>query len=84
MKHGVILFFVQCLLNFVATVNIIATAQCNYLWTILSDIMIAILGFTAVKKIAEKGNGVPKIIGFTLGAVLGSVLGIYVSKMILG
>jgi hypothetical protein len=83
MRHGVILFFVQCLLNFVGTVNLIATAQFNYLWTILSDIMIAILGFTAIKQIAEKGDGVPKIIGFTLGAVLGSVLGIFVSKMIL-
>jgi hypothetical protein len=83
MKHGVILFFTQCLLNFVGTVNLIATAQMNYLWTIVTDISIALLGFTAIKQIAEKGDGVQKLIGFTLGAVGGSVVGIYVSKLIL-
>jgi ABC-type enterobactin transport system permease subunit len=43
----------------------------------------AVLGFSAIKQIAEKGDGTPKIIGFTLGAVTGSVFGIFVSKMIL-
>lgn len=83
MRHGVILFFVQSLLNFVGTVNIIATSQCNYFWTIVSDIMIAVLGFTAIKQIAEKGDGIQKFIGFTVGAVTGSVFGIFVSKVIL-
>lgn len=83
MKHGIILFFVQSLLNFVGTVNIIATAQMNYTWTIASDIAIALLGFTAIKQIAERGDGIQKLIGFTAGAVTGSVLGIYVSKIIL-
>jgi hypothetical protein len=83
MKQGLILFFVQSLLNFVGTINLIATAQMNYLWTIVTDIAIALLGFTAIKKIAEKGDGIPKLIGFTTGAVTGSVLGIYVSKIIL-
>jgi hypothetical protein len=83
MKQGVILFAVQFILNFVGTVNMRATAQGDYLWTIITDLMIAFLGFTAIKKIAEKGDGVQKLIGFIIGAVTGSVLGIYISKKIL-
>jgi|WetSurMetagenome_2_1015567.scaffolds.fasta_scaffold90332_1 hypothetical protein len=83
MKQGIILFVVQFILNLVGTVNLISTAQCNYLWTATTDIMIALLGFTAIKKIAEKGNGVQKIVGFTIGAVSGSMMGIWLSKVIL-
>ena len=84
MKHGAILFGVQCLLNFVGTVNLIATSQFNYAWTITTDIIIAILGYLQIKKIAEKGDGLWKLTGFTLGAVAGSILGIFVSTKILG
>lgn len=83
MRRGVILFIVQFILNFVGTFNMRATAQGNYVWTIITDIIIAILGYTAIKEIAQKGNGIPKLIGFTAGAITGSLLGIYLSKMIL-
>lgn len=83
MRHGVILFLAQTLLNLIGTINIISTASYNIPWTVITDIITAIVGYTAIKEIVQKGDGIWKMTGFTLGAVTGSVIGIYVSKAIL-
>lgn len=83
MKQGLILFVVQFFLNLIATVNMRATAQGNYLWTGITDFVTAVLGFATIYLIIEGGNWVEKLIGFTVGAVAGSLIGIYLSKKIL-
>lgn len=83
MRRGVILFFIQIVLTFVAAFNMRAIAQGNYLWTIISEFVAGLMIFLSIKEIADKANPVQKCVGFVLGSIIGSVLGIYLSKIIL-
>lgn len=83
MKQGLILFLLQFVLNFIGTVNIRTTVDGNYLWTAITDLITALLGFGSLFMIIEAGNWIEKGAGFTVGAVGGSLLGIYVSKKFL-
>jgi uncharacterized protein YebE (UPF0316 family) len=84
MKEGIILFLIEVTCAFLATVNMRSIAQGNYFWTAVSDILIALLAFTTITKIVEKSNRTAKLIGFVLGAVVGSLGGIFLSKIVLG
>ena len=83
MRSGVILFFIQVMLTFVAAFNMRSIAQANYEWTILSEIIAGLMIFLSVREIADRANSVQKCTGFILGSVVGSVIGIFLSKLIL-
>lgn len=83
MKRGIILFFVQVVLTFVAAFNMRSIAQANYLWVGITEVLIAILGFFAISEIAVKTNKLAKLVGFISGSVIGSLLGVFLSKIVL-
>jgi hypothetical protein len=83
LKKGLILFFVQVVLTFIAAFNMRSIAQANYLWTGITEVLIAVLGFFALTEIASKTNRTAKYIGFITGSLVGSLSGILVSKLIL-
>lgn len=77
------MFFVQLILNFVGTFNMRSTVMADYFWTGVTDVIIALLYFFIIVQIVDNGNRKAKIIGFILGALTGSLGGIYISKLIL-
>jgi hypothetical protein len=83
MRKGVILFFIQIMLTFVAAFNMRSISQANYEWTIISEAIAGLMIFLSIKEIAEKANRIEKCIGFILGSIIGSILGIYLSKFVL-
>lgn len=65
-------------------INYRAVAQAHYLWSSLSDFAIATLSYFVIKRIAHGENTLHQWMGYALGGVAGSLLGIYLSKVILG
>ena len=80
---GILLFFVQVVLTFLAAFNMRSIAQANYIWTGITEVIIAFLGFFAISEIASNIDRKSKCVGFICGSLVGSLLGVYVSKVIL-
>jgi hypothetical protein len=83
MKKGILLFFIQAMVTFIAAFNMRAIAQANYTWTIISEVLVGIMIYLSVKEIADKAHPTAKLIGYVCGGVVGSVIGIYISKIVL-
>ena len=83
-RDGIILFFVQIFAYGFVAINYRAIAQANYPYTILTDVIIALIQFLVIRKISKAKSATIQLIGFIAGSVVGSVLGIYISKIILG
>lgn len=67
------------------TVNYSAIAKGSYLWTGLSDLVFASVNFFVIRKIAtSKVTSVLEWGSYVTGSVAGSLLGIYLSKLIFG
>ena len=82
---GIILFFGQLLMYSVATINYRSIAQADYLFTGLSAGVMAFVAFLTIKiltKKTEKPSGA--WIGYVLGSVSGDLIGILISKYLLG
>ena len=59
-------------------------AQANYLQSMSSDAAIASMSFFVIRKIAKDENqSIWLWLGYTLGGVVGSALGIYLSVLLL-
>lgn len=79
------LFFGAQMLNFtLITVNYIAIAERNYLWTAVSDLVFTSVNFFIIKKIAESKGQVHEWVAYVAGSIAGSMLGIYIATAILG
>jgi hypothetical protein len=63
----------------VVTVNYRAIAQARYVAAGLTDLVIAVAGFTLFKLIAAS-SGLLDVAGYSLGAVLGGLSGIWLTK----
>lgn len=83
MRKVILLFSIQVVLYCVITFNYRAIAKGDYLWTILSDLVIATLTFLSFNEIAKGTDRIEKCIGFTAGSVCGSIVGIFLSKIVL-
>jgi positive regulator of sigma E activity len=83
-KDAFILFFAQMLSFAVITINYRAVAQASYLWSALTDVVVAGLSYFVVRRIAKSKDSVCQWAGFTLGSAIGTVIGIFISKFILG
>ncbi|HOD62465.1 MAG TPA: hypothetical protein PKG96_10250 [Bacilli bacterium] len=84
-KEGIVLFGAQMTSFAVISINYRAIAQANYLWSVLTDIVVASISFFVVRRIAKSNaNSIAQWIGFTIGSAVGTVIGILVSKIILG
>ena len=84
MKKFFTLFFLQILSYGILCVNYRAVAVANIPMSALTDAMIASLSFFVIKRIAQSEDSVVEWAGYTLGSVVGSVVGIWLSTYILG
>ena len=83
-KDALILFFAQMLSFAIITINYRAVAQASYLWSALTDILVAGLSYFVIRKIAKSKDSACQWFGFTIGSAIGTIIGIYISLLILG
>jgi hypothetical protein len=83
-KDAFILFFAQMLSFAIITINYRAVAQASYIWSALTDVVVAGLSYFVVRRIAKSKDSVCQWFGFTIGSAIGTVIGIWISKIILG
>ena len=81
-KESLALFVVQVIMFAVLCVNFRAIASAHYHTAAVSDFVIASLQFFVIKKIADSDESLKHWIGYTLGSVAGSYLGIYISTLL--
>ena len=82
-KEFLLMFFVQIINYCLITINYRAVAHANYFLTGISDFIFASLNFFVIKKIAKSEDTIHQWLGYSLGGVVGALLGIYVSKFLL-
>jgi len=83
-KDAIILFGAQMLSFAVISINTRAIAQADYFWSVSTDLIVATLSYFVVRKIAKSPNSLYRWAGFAIGSAVGTIIGIYVSKIILG
>lgn len=71
-------FLTEAFAFFLANTSITAAADRKRLKTVLLDVIISLNGFVCIKLVAEP-TGMADIAGFTLGAAVGSYLGMVAS-----
>ncbi len=80
-KSFFILFFIQIVGYALLCINYRAVGRGEYVTSAISDFMIASLTFFVIKKIADdESKSVLLWLGYALGSIVGSVLGIWISK----
>jgi hypothetical protein len=79
MKDFFVMFFSQLCAYLLITINMRAIAHSNYAWTAGSNLTFAGFNYWLIKRIA-KSESTLAWIGYTLGGVTGSMLGIFLSK----
>lgn len=81
-------FLTLCIIQIISysllCINFRAVAQAEYIQSAVSDFMIASLNFFVIKKIAQGQDHTHQWAGYATGSVIGSFLGIYLSKVLLG
>jgi hypothetical protein len=85
-KNFWILFFLQFWTYSVSVISWRSVAQANYISSVLIDTLYGAAQFFIIKKIAKDEEDVSYwgFTGYTLGGAVGTVVGIWVSKIILG
>ncbi len=79
-KGFFILFTTQLALYLLICINLRAVAQTNYWLTATSDFVIASIAFFVIKKIArDESKSILLWLGYALGGVIGSVIGVWIS-----
>lgn len=82
MKRSVQLFFLEFVGYFIVTLNMKSVADVNYLMTFVTDVMIALIGFTSVRMIVEATTTREKI-AYILGAALGAQVALRFSHYVM-
>ena len=82
--NSFLLFIVQIFNYGVMVVNFRAVAHASYLWTGVSDFAAASMSFFIISRIARSESKVIPWLGYAIGGVVGSLLGIYISLKIHG
>lgn len=72
-------FITQMMSYFLIVANTRAFVGLHYLWTGVTDTLIASWGFVSVKLIADGKRGWVAGLGYTLGGTCGSLLSIWVT-----
>lgn len=73
------IFLAQALVFMLASINQRATAKFKLTSTLLTDAGIALVGFTVIKWVAD-AETIDLQVAYVLGSVLGSYLGMLVTK----
>jgi hypothetical protein len=82
LKEAALLFFIQICSYSLLCINFRAVAQTQYHAAALTDFALASMSFFIIRKIARSEDAVHQWIGYVLGSVAGSYLGIYISTLI--
>lgn len=87
----VVLFFAQVILCTVIAINYRSISQAHYIYTSLSSMSIAGITYFLIQRISDNHKKRKKSkqrdftwIGFMIGSVVGDIVGIYISKLLLG
>jgi hypothetical protein len=83
-KEAAILAVVQLLLYGLLCLNYRAVAQTQYNLAALSDFTIASMNFFVIRKIAKSDEAFHQWLGYVIGSVAGSYLGIWISHHFFG
>jgi len=83
-KEFLLMFAIQVVSYSLICINYRAVAQAHYTWSALSDFVFASLSYFVIKRIAHSDNTFHQWLGYALGGVAGSILGIYLSTVLLG
>lgn len=83
-KGFILLFLTQVLMYTLLCINYRAVADGHYVHSAVSDFMIASASFFVIKKIAQtEDQGFWLWLGYSTGSIVGSTLGIWISKELL-
>lgn len=83
-REAALLFVIQVVLYAIFCINFRAVAQANYHQAAMSDFAISSLNFFVIRKISRAEDSMHQWLGYALGSVCGSYLGIYLSTALLG
>jgi hypothetical protein len=81
--HPVYFFGYQVLMYTLLVVNYRYVAAASYVGSVVSDGLIACASFAAIQNIAQSKNRVDRLC-YTAGGMVGSVLGVFISKRLMG
>ncbi len=81
---ALIMFAIQLVNYTLLVVNFRAVAHANYFWSAISDFVIASFSFFVIKKIAKSDDSFHLWLGYAMGGLFGSILGIWISLLIHG
>ena len=79
-KEALLLFCIQIVSYSLLCINYRAVANTDYHEAAVTDFMLASLSFFIIRKIARSEDALHQWIGYVLGSVCGSYLGIYLSN----
>lgn len=83
MSEFLLMFGSQLCAYLLITLNYRAVAHASYVGTAASDLIFVAFNFGFIQRIA-KANSTSAWVGYTLGGVVGSLLGIFVSTRLKG
>lgn len=83
-KEFIVLFCIQVVSYSLLCINYRAVAQAHYWQSAITDFLIATMSFFVIRKIAKSEDTFHGWAGYALGGVVGSFLGIWLSKLLLG
>lgn len=84
LKEAGLLFVIQVCYYAIWCINSRAVADTHYHTAAMSDFMLASIQFFVIRKISHGSDHVHEWVGYTLGSVFGSYLGIWISATFLG
>lgn len=83
-KEFFLFFLIQLILYLLLVVNYRAVSLVDYTGTVITDFIIASFNFFVVRKIAKSEDSFHQWAGYALGGAIGGVVGLYISKVLLG
>ena len=83
-KEFFLFFTIQLVLYFLLVINYRAVSKIDYTGTVITDFIIASFNFFVVRKIAKSEDSFHQWAGYAFGGAIGGVLGLYISKALLG
>lgn len=81
-RNFILLFLNQFILYALWCVDVYFVAHTNYLLAASSDALYGTLTFMVIKKISTNENTLSGYFGYILGGVAGTILGIFLSKLL--
>lgn len=80
-----LLFFTIQFVNFgIWVLDVRFVSQANYTLAVISDALYCTLNFALIRKIAQTEETWTGYLGYTLGGVAGTIVGIWLSKLMTG